>query len=41
MPIGICPAAEVFQLKLNQAPEGHPGIGIVADGNGDSKEEAI
>lgn len=45
MPMGISPAPEIFQRKLNQALEGLPGIYIIADdilitGEGETKEAA-
>lgn len=46
MPMGISPAPEVFQRKLNHALEGLQGIRIIADdilivGEGDTEVEAI
>lgn len=43
MPMGISPAPEIFQRKLNQAMEGLPGVKIIADdilivGEGDNDE---
>nr|XP_024003241.1 solute carrier family 12 member 7 [Salvelinus alpinus] len=45
MPMGISPAPEIFQRKLNQAIEGFPGVQIIADdilivGEGDNDEAA-
>ncbi|KYO21202.1 hypothetical protein Y1Q_0001473 [Alligator mississippiensis] len=45
IPMGISPALEIFQQKLNQELEGLPGIKIVADDiliiGEEDKEEAI
>uniref|UniRef100_A0A8C5QD11 Gypsy retrotransposon integrase-like protein 1 n=1 Tax=Leptobrachium leishanense TaxID=445787 RepID=A0A8C5QD11_9ANUR len=46
MPMGISPAPEVFQRKLNHALEGLPGIRVIADdilivGEGETDVEAI
>lgn len=45
MPVGISPAPEIFQRKLNQAMEGLPGVKLIADdillvGEGDNDEAA-
>lgn len=45
MPMGISPAQEIFQRKLNQVMEGIPGVKIIVDdilivGKGDNDEEA-
>lgn len=46
LPMGISPAPEIFQRKLNQVMEGIPGVKIIADdilviGKGDNDEDAI